>query len=109
VAASLSLGRTGPPPVNSRYIAIGNSVHRTSGDCRVSFGKVPSGRSAEAVVGGPQGAGAGGGIGDEIGQRRVLRDGERDMGAAAAADLAAVSPGREVAVGEQPYVSGSSA
>jgi hypothetical protein len=41
-------------------------------------------------VGGPQRAGVGGGLGDEGGQRGVLRDGERDIGAAAAAAEASV-------------------
>jgi hypothetical protein len=51
---------------------------------------------------GPEGAGAGGGLGDQSGQRGVQRCRKRDIGAAATADRAAVGLGGEVAVGEQP-------
>ena len=57
-------------------------------------------------MGGPQGASPGGGLGDESGQRGIVRYREGDIGAAAAVRRAAVGPGSGAAVGEQPHIEG---
>jgi hypothetical protein len=63
------------------------------GDPEVHIGGAVAGpleRSTEPAMGGPQGASAGGGLGDQSGQRGVLRYSKRDIGAAATADRTAV-------------------
>jgi hypothetical protein len=57
-------------------------------------------------VGGPQRAGARGRVGDEGAQLGLVRDWERDIGAAATAGRAAVCLGGEVTVGEKSDVEG---